>query len=194
MIIAIYGGVGTGKSTVLDILKNNYNADIIKADDIGHELYEPGCMGSKIIAKLTGGNVIDKSGRVDRKKLAGLLYNDKALKKNIEDNIHPIIIDEIKRRIRESKKALIAVEAALPFADRSDLFDEIWYVYSSRETRIKRLVEDRGYSRQRSELIMDNQLSDNEFKNLATRIIDNEGELSDLEKQIKNALDGRLDL
>lgn len=194
MVIAIYGGVGTGKSTVLDILKNNYNADIIKADDIGHELYEPGCVGSKIISRIAGESVIDSSGRVDRKKLAGLLYNDLNLKRDIEDNIHPLIIDEIKNRIKRSKKALVAVEAALPFDDKSDLFDEIWYVYSSRSDRIKRLIDSRGYSISQAELIMGNQLSDEEFKKLATRIIDNEGELSDLEKQIKNALDGRLDL
>lgn len=192
MVIAVYGGVGTGKSTVLDILKNAYNADIIKADDIGHELYEPGQEGSTIIAGLTEKAAIDKNGRVDRRVLSELLYNDKDLKKNIEDSIHPLIIAEIKKRVSTSEKKLIAIEAAIPINNECDMLDEIWYVYSSREARIKRLTKDRGYSIKRAELIMDNQLSEDEFKNIATRIIANEGELLELSMQINRALEGRL--
>ena len=66
-IIGITGGVGAGKSSVLDILKNTFGARVILADLVAHDLMEPGMDGLKRVVDALGDSFIREDGTVDRK-------------------------------------------------------------------------------------------------------------------------------
>ena len=80
------------------------------------------------------------------------------------------------------------VESAIMGREQDDIYDEMWYVYTSEENRIRRLNENRGYSRERSLSIMKNQLSDEEFRELADRVIDNNGTVEDVKAGLEAIL------
>jgi dephospho-CoA kinase len=94
----------------------------------------------------------------------------------------------IKDKISSSQADLIVVESAIMGREQDDIYDEMWYVYTSEENRIRRLNENRGYSRERSLSIMKNQLSDEEFRELADRVIDNNGTVEDVKAGLEAIL------
>ena len=102
--------------------------------------------------------------------------------------IHPMVWKTIKDKICSSQADLIVVESAIMGREQDDIYDEMWYVYTSEENRIRRLKENRGYSRERSLSIMKNQLSDEEFRELADRVIDNNGTVEEVKAGLEALL------
>ena len=102
--------------------------------------------------------------------------------------IHPMAWEEIRYAINHSDKEIIVVEAALYDDEHNAMFDEIWYVYTSVENRIKRLMARRGYSEEKCRGIMANQASEDDYRSFATRVLDNNGGIEDIRKQIASFL------
>ena len=177
-IISITGGVGSGKSEVLRVLQEEFDAEIIKADEVAHQLMEPAL----------GDSFLNKDGSIDRKKLAALIFQNKEAVETMNAIIHPMAWEEIRYAINHSDKEIIVVEAALYDDDHNAMFDEIWYVYTSVENRIKRLMASRGYSEEKCRGIMANQASEDDYRSFATRVLDNNGGIEDIRKQIASFL------
>ncbi|MCR5837456.1 MAG: dephospho-CoA kinase [Lachnospiraceae bacterium] len=175
MVLGITGGVGSGKSTVLQYLKDKYNALIIEADKVAFDLSLPGTPGYDAILKnFPELNLLpDKS--FDRRQLSSIVFNDDTKLNILNSIIHPLVKEFIVKTIDENKdNNLIVIEAALLIEDGyNEICDEIWYVYCKLETRIKRLYESRNYSRQKSLEIISNQLSEEEYRNNTDHTIDN---------------------
>lgn len=188
-VIGVTGGVGVGKSRVLGLLEDKFGAEVILADEVGRRLMEPeGCCFLPV-AKLFGPRVIGEDGRLDRGWIAGQVFHDKELLEKLNQIVHPAVKREIARQCRESRAAFVAVEAALLLeAHYEDVCDEIWYIYADEETRRKRLRETRGYSDERIDAVMANQLSEEAFRAGCRRVIDNSGGLTDTEEQIRKIL------
>ena len=195
MIIGVTGGVGAGKSTVLKILKNKYHAHIIMSDDVAKELMEPGGKSYDAVVKAFGEEILEAeetpgAGRkIDRAKLADIVFNDDDKLELLNSLTHPLVKEEISERIKryyaEAEYAIIVIEAALLIeAGYEDILDSLWVVYVDREIRIGRLMRDRGYSREKAESIMDNQLSDEEFEAHADFVVNNSGTHEETEAQI----------
>ena len=127
-IIGVTGGVGAGKSTVLEVLRTEYKARILLADTIAHELMEPGTKGLLALTKALGTGFIGADGAVDRNALAALLFQDPKAKKIVDGLIHPMVWEEIKRRAKTAKERLVIIEAAVFETAPEGLFDEIWYI------------------------------------------------------------------
>lgn len=188
-VIGLTGGVGSGKSRVLNILNEEFGACVIQADEVAKRLEEPGQEGYKKIIEALGTGFLDENGSIDRGKLADLIFKDKGALGTINSIIHPLVWNEIQNEIRTASEPLVVVEAALLAKNGDDIYDELWYVYTSRDNRIRRLLENRGYSREKSESIMDNQPSDQLFFELSDRVIDNNGTLDDLRRQLREILE-----
>ncbi len=184
-IIGVTGGVGAGKSTVLEVLRTEYKARILLADTIAHELMEPGSKGLLEVTKALGTSFIGADGAVDRNALAALLFQDPKARKIVDGLIHPMVWEEIKRRAKTAKERLVIIEAAVFETAPEGLFDEIWYIYASRENRILRLMENRGYSREKCEAIIAGQASEEQYRQLADRIIDNNKGREEIKKQLE---------
>ena len=191
-IIGITGGVGAGKSTVLDHLEKQYNACVLQADKIGHLVMEPGgiCYG-QVIA-LFGKQVIKNDKTIDRKMVSDVVFAHEEMRQKLDDIIHPAVKSYILDKIEEQKKAgctLMIVEAALLLEDHYDAFcDKVWYIHTDQEIRIERLMSSRGYTREKAENIIARQATEGFFREHADYIIQNNGDLDETWRQIEEGI------
>lgn len=186
--ISLTGGVGSGKSAVLKILEQEYKADIIIADEVAHRLMEPGKEGYRQVVALLGPACLREDKSIDRKKMADLLFAQKENVERVNHIIHPMAWKAIEDRISAAESRLVVVEAALFDEEHNAMFDEIWYVYTQVETKIKRLMASRSYTREKCLDIMQNQATEAEFRALADYVIDNNGSVDEIRTQLKNIL------
>jgi len=132
--------------------------------------------------------VTDRDGNLDRKLFAERMYRDKALREKINALIHPAVKDEVKKQIASCEEhgcPLCVIEAALLLDDNYDeICDELWYIYSSEETRRARLKETRGYSDKLIDRIFLSQLDEETFRRGCGVVIDNDGEFGQTKQQI----------
>ena len=91
----------------------------------------------------------------------------------------------IRKYYRQDKNALIVLESAIILeAGYEDVYDDVWAIYVEKEVRVKRLIESRGYSREKIEDIMSNQKSDEDFRKACSFVIDNSGDIAETERSI----------
>ena len=191
-IIGITGGVGAGKSTVLDHLEKQYNACVLQADKIGHLVMGPGgiCYG-QVIA-LFGKQIIKNDKTIDRKMVSDVVFAHEEMRQKLDDIIHPAVKSYILDKIEEQKKAgctLMIVEAALLLEDHYDAFcDKVWYIHTDQEIRIERLMSSRGYTREKAENIIARQATEGFFREHADYIIQNNGDLDETWRQIEEGI------
>lgn len=187
-IIGITGGVGAGKSTVLQILKERFGARVILADQVAHEMMEPGSEGLRLVTEALGTDFLLPDGRVDKRALAELIFHDEAALKTMNGIIHPLVWNVIRREAENAKGSLVIVEAAVFDTAPAGFFDEIWYVYVTAEQRIRRLMESRGYTREKCESIIGHQDTEETYRNRCSRVIDNNGTAEETGRQLEEIL------
>ncbi len=197
MIVGVTGGVGTGKSTILQILKDEYNAAIIMADDVARELMEPGQASYNAIVDYFGTEILvgGAGSSIDRGKLASVVFSDPDKLSVLNLMTHPIvrirILELIDEYQRQNHNLIIVESAILIQAHYLDFIDELWVVYADYNTRVKRLTASRGYSVEKINSIINNQLSDEEMKRYASFVIDNTGTIDQVKKQLADYLQRR---
>lgn len=190
-IIGITGGVGSGKSTVLDYLKNKYKAHIIMADDIGHEALEPGTKTHEMIVEHFGQKITDDNKTISHKKLADIIFNNDKERNYINTIIHPYALDRIKAELKKYNDSdnMTVIETALMFETTCDrLCDEVWGVITDDEIRIDRLINTRNYSREKAIALIASQLSNAELINKCDRIITNNDSYEELKENIDSLI------
>lgn len=183
-IIRVAGGVGSGKSQVLSILKEEYNAHVILADEVAKRLMEPGQPVFCQVVEALGEQILGADGTIDRLRMAQIIFSDREALRRVDAITHPAVWEAIVAEARGSGAELVVVEAAVMGEEEPDIYDEKWFVWASRETRISRLMENRGYSREKSLSIMANQWPDERFKKYCGVVIDNDGSLEETGRQI----------
>lgn len=172
MIIGVMGGVGSGKSTVLNYLENNYEANIIEADKVAKEVMLPGNDVYNEIVKTFPEVIADN--KIDSKKLAEIVFNNKEQLEKLNSITHPGAVKEIVSRIKSSKNRIIVVESAILLGSGVEQYcDELWFVFCNRDTRIKRLIQTRGYSKEKCISVIESQPADEEYNKVADEFIDN---------------------
>lgn len=215
LILGLTGGIGCGKTAVLTILKEEYDAYIIEADRLAHELMEPGktvyqgivdAFGMEVlmdadidISAPAEGNAVTDNGQstvnrpIDRKKLGDIVFHDKDKLTLLNSISHPLVKEEIVRRIEEQKdvgKKLFVIEAALLIQDGyKSICDKMCYVYADLDVRISRLCEYRGFTQERAQAVIDSQESEAFYLEACDYKIDNSGSLENTKKDLKHILD-----
>ena len=179
-VIGITGGVGSGKSLILNYIKEHYNCEIIMADDLAKDLCKKGELCHKPLVKLLGTDVLDKDGEINKSVMAQKIFSDDNLRIGVNNIIHPGVKKFILKRIaylqRKRTKDFLFIEAALLIEDGyKDIVDELWYIYTDEAVRRNRLKESRGYSDEKIDSIMASQLSEEEFRLNSDFEIDNSG-------------------
>ena len=192
--IGITGGVGAGKSAVLDYMATKPGVRVMLADEIAHELMEPGtdCY-EQIRQAFPEHDIYKEDGHFDRIKLAKVIFSDGNRRARMNGIVHPAVkayvIAEAKRERQEGKLALLVLEAALLIEEHYDeICDELWYIYADEEVRKERLIEGRGYSEKKVREIMANQLSEDEFSSHCDFEIDNSGDFEETKKQLDHRM------
>lgn len=187
-IIGVTGGVGAGKSTVLEYLQREYHARVIQADLVGHEVMEPGQRAYDRILAAFGKEILSADGKIDRGRLGAVVFGDAQKLQALNAIVHPEVKKEILERIERAKKdkeACVVVEAALFLEENYDAFcDETWYIYTNEERRRTRLKASRGYTDSRIDQIFGSQKKHEEFLARCRFVIDNNGTAADTCRQI----------
>lgn len=188
-VYGITGGVGAGKTQVLEIIEEISNCRILRADELAKQLERRGNICYGPIVELLGADILDDEEQIIPSKMASAIFSSPELLDKVNEIIHPAVKSTILEYIDdEDEKGEIDyffIEAALLIEDGYDLIcDELWYVYASKETRKKRLKESRGYSDEKTESIMSKQLDDSVFRKYCSVVIDNDGDIEDTRHQI----------
>lgn len=188
-IIGITGGVGSGKSEILSILEDDYHAKIIQSDHVAHELMEPGAKSYDAIVEAFGDEILNKDRTINRPALGEIVFHDKGKLSLLNSITHKNVDEEILKRIdrfqKEEPEGLVVVESALLVgADYEKKFDQLWYIYTREKVRYERLKASRGYSDEKIAQMIAKQQSEEEFKSMASHVIDNSGDLKDTKAQI----------
>lgn len=189
-VIGLTGGVGSGKSEAAHMLADIAQAEILLADNLGHLAMEKGTQGYRQIVEHFGEIILDEHREISRGTLAEIVFSKQKELQILNGIVHPIVKEHLKQYIDERKeqKGYIVLESAIMFETGCDtLCDEIWYVFVPARVRKERLRQSRGYTEQKTEQIMKQQLEEEEFKNRCQIIIANEGSLDDLNNLLKNA-------
>lgn len=191
-IIGVTGGVGAGKSQVLDYIEETGLAVIVKADEVGHQVMEPEGICYPAIVKLFGPNVVRSDGTLDRSAIAGEIFGNEPLREQLNAIVHPAVKTEIRGRIQQEHSKgtkYFVIEAALLIEDKYDeICDELWYIYAGEEIRRERLKKSRGYSDEKIDSIFASQLSEEVFRSHCDVIIDNSGVFSQTKEQIRQRM------
>ena len=162
-------------------------------DEVARELQSKGTECFQEIVRHFGKDILDKNGELDRPNLAQIVFSDPEKLKTLNEIVHPAVKAKIKELIsyeEEKQTALFIVESALLFDDHYDNFcDEVWFIFAREEVRKKRLKLGRGYSEEKTQAIIDSQLSRDEFLNRCDRAIDNSRSFEETCAQIDSILD-----
>lgn len=187
-VIGVTGGVGAGKSEILNYIADNWNATVVEADEVGYLVMKPGKSCFAPIVELFGPGILQEDGTLDRTRIAQMVFEDKKLLEKLNAIVHPAVKKYIRKAIQreeENETDFFIVEAALLIEDKYDeICDELWYIYADEETRTERLKKNRGYSEEKIKSIFANQLSEDEFSEHCDFEIDNSGDFEDTKEQI----------
>lgn len=192
-VIGITGGIGCGKSVVMELFKQEYGATVLLADTVGHELMEPGGVNYEGILARFGKEILREDGQIDRKKLGDCVFSDDSKLELLNQITHQNIIEEIKRRIQtglnDPNIPFVCLESAILLTtDLANLCDEIWYVYAREEVRIQRLIAGRGYTEEYCKSVMEKQTSEEFYQKRADVILDNSGSVEETKQKLAQLL------
>lgn len=191
-VIGLTGGVGSGKSTIGNLMVEKFGITLVVSDEIGHLCMEPGQEAYKKIIEIFGENILDAEQKIDRKKLGTVVFGNEENLKILNAIIHPAVRNYVEKKIAEAEEKqeqyFVLESAILLQAGFGDICDEIWYVQVSEQTRRERLKASRGYSDEKIDSILKSQWSDAQFLEKADKTIWNEGELSRVVRQIEELL------
>lgn len=177
-IIGITGGIGTGKSTVLNILKDKFQAYIIETDKLAHLLMLPGENAYLNIVETFGENILNEDKSINRGYLGNIVFRDKEALERLNNIVHPAvkeyILKDIEQKKAEHKIEYYVIEAALLIEDGyKAICDELWYIYVDKDERIRRLLLGRGGSVEKWEAVMKSQSDEDYYRKYCDRVINN---------------------
>jgi dephospho-CoA kinase len=178
-LIALTGGIATGKSTVAAMLAER-GAVIVDADRLAREVVEPGQPGFDEVVARFGTHILGPAGAIDRATLGAVVFADSAARRDLEAITHPRIGALMQERIA----AAVASDAALVVADipllfergRDSGFAETMLVYAPRDVQLRRLRIRDGLDPAAAEQRLDAQMPIEDKRARSTWVIDNSGE------------------
>lgn len=191
-IIGITGGVGSGKSAVLQLLRQEYGAVVVQLDEVAKKLQKKGTPCWNEIIEVFGTEILDETKELDRKKLAQIVFQDQEKLARLNAIVHPAVKQYVLLDIEEKRKAktsLYVLEAALLLeAGYDKICEETWFIYTEESIRRARLKESRGYSDNRITDMIKSQNPESYFRRNCTRMIDNSGTMEATKRQIGEIL------
>ena len=188
-IIGLTGGIGTGKSTVSDYLQQVYNLPVLDADHYAREVVSKESPILEAIKQRYGSYILQEDGSLNRSKLGNIIFNRHSEKQWLEQQVHPDVRQCIETKLSQLSVDSVLVVVPLLFeAKMTDLVTEIWVVYCSPQQQLKRVMTRDELSETDARSRIKAQMSLEEKMTLADVIIDNSGNLSELQQQIDRAL------
>jgi len=189
-IIGITGNSGSGKTTVAKIFATKHGGHAIEADKVAHGVMEPGKPAYNKVVEAFGKEIIT-NGKINRKKLGAIVFNDIEKRTQLENIVHPLVSEEILNEAESAKAQIVTIDAVLLV--ESGLHkncDAVWLIIASEEERLKRIIERDGLSQEAAWARMRNQRDTAHIAAIAQVIIHNNGDLDDLHSQVTRNIEG----
>ncbi|EFX53033.1 dephospho-CoA kinase [Streptococcus cristatus ATCC 51100] len=189
-IIGITGGIASGKSTVTEFLRQQ-GYQVIDADQVVHELQEPGGRLYQALLSAFGPAILREDGRLDRAKLGAMIFGNSEVLAQSSQLQNEIIREELARRrdLLAETEDIFFMDLPLLFElEYDNWFDQIWLVDVTEETQLSRLMARNTLSQEEAEKRIAAQLSLREKRKRANVLIENNGSLEGTRQQIRDAL------
>lgn len=187
LLVGLTGGIGSGKSTVARMLEER-GAVVFDADVLAREAVAPGTPGHDAVVERFGANVLAPGGELDREALAAIVFADPSARRDLEAIVHP----EVRRLFAEGCDAYRQTDRVVVFSapllvetGMHSAFEVLVVVSVAVETQVERLLRDRGMSEEQVRARIAAQAPLEEKAAVADVLVDNEGDLEDLERQVR---------
>ncbi len=186
-LIGLTGGVGSGKSTVADMMRD-LGAQVVDADEAAHAVYEPGSPGFDAVVREFGAEYVD-GGRIDRSRLGELVFHDDDARRRLNAIVHPLVRDWMAQRTAEAAERgaeVVVQDVPLLFENGLErLFSTVVLVYAPEDVQIERLVSGRGFTAERARAMIAAQMPIENKRGLAHHVINNSDTREETLSQVK---------
>ncbi|MGA7913113.1 MAG: dephospho-CoA kinase [Candidatus Dormiibacterota bacterium] len=193
-LIGLTGGVGSGKSTVADMLRE-LGAEVIDADEAAHAAYAPGSPGFDAVVREFGPEY-GRDGHIDRKRLGELVFNDDEARRRLNAIVHPLVREWMADRTAESAERgaeVVVHDVPLLFENGlAAMYEEVILVYVPAAVQLERLRSGRGVPEDRARAMIAAQMPMDDKRRLARLVVDNSGTREETREQVKRLWDGVL--
>jgi dephospho-CoA kinase len=187
--VGLTGGYATGKSFVAQELER-LGCHIIYADALGHEALLPGAEAYAPVVAEFGAGILDEQNRIDRKKLAGMVFGDAARLNVLSSFVHPAVFRLEEKMLREiatrDPNGIAVLEAAILIeAKRVGYFDKIILTACEEDVQIARAMKRDGLAREQVLARLANQMPLEEKRQYANYVVDTGGTKADTVRQVE---------
>jgi len=187
-IIGVTGGIGAGKSSVSEILRE-LGAKVIDADQISKQETEPGKPAWKEIVDTFGKEILLPDKTINRKELAKIVFRSESKRLFLERIIHDRVTLEMRKMIKDIEatgfNGVISLDVPIPVhSGFLDVVDSVWVVTCREEERIRRVMDRSGMEYSDAKNRIRAQMPQNEYIRLADEVIENEGNLEELKQKV----------
>ena len=186
-ILGLTGGIGSGKSMVAQMFAQ-LGAAVVDADQLAREVVEPGQPALQEIAATFGPEVLLPDGRLDRPRLAAIIFADPAERAKLDAITHPRIRARMDEEIeaRRSGPGVLLVDIPLLYEnDRVDTVEKVIVVWVDPPTQLRRLSQRGGLSAEAARQRISAQMPLDAKRARADHVIDNSGELEETRRQVE---------
>jgi dephospho-CoA kinase len=187
IVVGLTGGIASGKSTVAQMFRDT-GIPVICADELAHDAVRPGKPALEDIRRAFGQEVIDNSGQLDRTAMARIVFRDPDKRRVLESIIHPRVAEEQYTRIAELEReghTVVVVDVPLLYERNWEkAFDLVVVVYLARSSQEERLIVRDGLSIDDARARLNAQMSIEEKKERADRVVDNSGGVQHTHRQV----------
>lgn len=191
-VIGLTGGIASGKSTVSNLLREQYGAVVLDADKVAREIAEPGePLWEAFVSRYGKERVLRADGTLDREAIAEIVFHDASERAWMDGAAHPLIERRMIERLDECRvlgKKLVVLDVPLLYeAGWEKIPDEVWVVFVDQKTQLKRLMHRNGLSETLARERIASQMPMEEKKLRADVVIDNNGTREETVAQVKAA-------
>ncbi len=188
LTIGLTGGIGSGKSSVANLLRQ-FGASIIDADRLGHEAYTPNSEAWHQVIAAFGEDILTPQCEIDRRKLGAIVFADPNQLTRLNGIMHPLMaamVEERKAQLQAAGQTVAVVEAAVLFEAGWDaLVDEVWTTHAPTDAVVARLSQRNGLTPQEADQRINSQLPAAERLRRSDVVVDNSADLPALEQTVK---------
>lgn len=185
--VGITGGIGAGKSLCGNILRE-MGFEVLDADSISRALTARGTPGLERVIRTFGPEYLTEQGELDRRRLAGRVFSDASALQTLNDLLHPLIKEELRRQMSVREGIVFAEVPLLAESGLQDLFDKVWTVESDESLRIARAAARDKTDAETVRARLRRQATAEERMTLADVVLRNDGTPEQLRAQVEQAL------
>lgn len=194
LVIGLTGGIGSGKTTVAELF-TTLGVTIIDTDQIARDIVKPGTAAFKQILEQFGNNILTQEHTLNRASLRKIIFNEPEKRRWLEKLLHPLIREEMKQQIQSVTSPYCIVIIPLLFeTDPNPLIHRILVVDAEEKLQLERTCLRDNISQDEAKAILATQANRAVRLNKADDIIENDGNLEDLMRQVRELHESYLKL